>query len=138
MVNVLTFIDISPSPVPVIIIYCLTRFLRDENYPEEETVVYVDPKAEHMTAIARKYQFWLKCKPMNLSELLQVYTIDDDTQIEEALEECSLMEMKEAVEKAEKIIKKMKDKMEGVLETKFDQFKDELKKEYGNKGEKLK
>ncbi|XP_069188477.1 uncharacterized protein [Procambarus clarkii] len=122
------------------------KFLRGSKYSEDKDIIDIDVRAEGMTNDARRYQFWLKTKGMDLSNLFEIYISDDETKLPD-VNDCLTKHtneseyLKEKVRGAEKVdgfVQELKDMMEPKLDQSFTDFKKSLENTYGKNGENIK
>ncbi|XP_069947094.1 uncharacterized protein [Cherax quadricarinatus] len=57
------------------------KYLRKGCYSEDKDIIDVDVTAEGMNNSSRRYQFWLKCQGINLTDLFVIYVDDDETKL---------------------------------------------------------
>ncbi|KAK8740571.1 hypothetical protein OTU49_002974 [Cherax quadricarinatus] len=129
------------------------KYLRKGCYSEDKDIIDVDVTAEGMNNSSRRYQFWLKCQGINLTDLFVIYVDDDETKLPDVNTCFTTFKsknndknikqsefLKEKVSDAKKVdgfISELKDSMKPDLDQSFTDFKTYLDTTYGKNGEKL-
>ncbi|KAK7086643.1 hypothetical protein SK128_000772, partial [Halocaridina rubra] len=118
------------------------KFLRGGNYEEEDKEIEeIDLTADGMSNNARRYQFWLKCRNMNLESLFGDYILDDEVKLDDAQESFKKLQDKQGADQIKDITELqgkarvldtylgiLKESMAPDLNTEFLTFRESLKK----------
>ena len=113
------------------------RYLCGNKYPEGDDICNIDPNADGMTLLSRKYQFWLQCEQIeHYSRLFQQYVLSDDRFSE--VDDCfavsgddnlkHFLDKKSAdTESTKRFATDLKDQLQSTLDTAFKEFKKKLR-----------